>query len=115
MSDPISQALFEHARAVIPGGVNSPARAFRAVGGDPVFIQQAHGARIMGADGTEYVDYVGSWGPTILGHAHPTVLRAVQETATRGLSFGAPTRLEIDLAEKLLALYPSMARVRCVS
>lgn len=115
MADPISQALFEHARAVIPGGVNSPARAFRAVGGDPVFIQQAHGARIMGADGTEFVDYVGSWGPAILGHAHPTVIRAVQETATRGLSFGAPTRLEVDLAEKLLSLYPSMAKVRCVS
>jgi len=115
MADPVSKNLFEQARALIPGGVNSPARAFRAVGGDPVFIQQAHGARIMGADGTEYTDYVGSWGPAILGHAHPTVIRAVQETAVRGLSFGAPTRLEVELAEKLISLYPSMDKVRCVS
>ncbi len=115
MSDRISSELFARARGVIPGGVNSPARAFRAVGTDPVFIQQAHGARILGADGTEYIDYVLSWGPAILGHAHPAVIRVVQETATRGLSFGAPTELEVRFAEKLLALYPSMARVRCVS
>jgi glutamate-1-semialdehyde 2,1-aminomutase len=115
MSDPISQGLFEHARAIIPGGVNSPARAFRAVGGDPVFFQQAHGSRIMGVDGTEYIDYVGSWGPAILGHAHPTVVRAVQEAAVRGLSFGAPTRIEVEFAEKILSLYPSMGKVRCVS
>ena len=115
MADTVSKNLFEQARALIPGGVNSPARAFRAVGGDPVFVQQAHGAKMMGADGTEYTDYVGSWGPMILGHAHPTVIRAVQETAVRGLSFGAPTRLEVQLAEKLIALYPSMDKVRCVS
>jgi glutamate-1-semialdehyde 2,1-aminomutase len=115
MADSTSKRLFERARAIIPGGVNSPARAFRAVGADPVFIQQAHGARVMGADGTEYVDYVGSWGPAILGHAHPTVVRAVQETAALGLSFGAPTELEVAFADKLLSLYPSMKKVRCVS
>ena len=115
MADTVSRGLFERARAVIPGGVNSPARAFRAVGGDPVFIEQAHGSRIMAADGAEYIDYVGSWGPAILGHAHPTVLRAVQETALRGLSFGTPTRLEVEFAEKILSLYPSMGKVRCVS
>jgi len=115
MSDRISSELFERARRVIPGGVNSPARAFRAVGTDPVFIQQAHGARVVGADGTEYIDYVLSWGPAILGHAHPACIQAVQEAATRGLSFGAPTELEVVFAEKLLQRYPSMARVRCVS
>jgi glutamate-1-semialdehyde 2,1-aminomutase len=115
MSDRISSELFERARRVIPGGVNSPARAFRAVGTDPVFIQRAHGARIVGADGTEYIDYVLSWGPAILGHAHPECVRAVQEAASRGLSFGAPTELEVLFAEKILQRYPSMARVRCVS
>lgn len=115
MVDAASKTLFERARKSIPGGVNSPARAFRAVGGEPVFIQQAHGAKIMGADGTEYIDYVGSWGPAILGHAHPTVVRAVQETATRGLTFGAPTSLEVVFAETLLKLYPSMQMVRLVS
>ncbi len=115
MSDRISSELFERARRVIPGGVNSPARAFRAVGTAPVFIQQAHGARVVGADGTEYIDYVLSWGPAILGHAHPACIQAVQEAATRGLSFGAPTELEVVFAEKLLQRYPSMARVRCVS
>ena len=115
MTDRISHDLFDRACKVIPGGVNSPARAFRAVGSEPVFIQQAHGARIVGVDGTEYTDYVLSWGPAILGHAHPAVVRAVQEAATRGLSFGAPTEAEVLFAEKLLALYPSMAKVRCVS
>jgi glutamate-1-semialdehyde 2,1-aminomutase len=115
MPDNISRELFARAKASIPGGVNSPARAFRAVGADPVFIQQAHGARLLGADGTEYIDYVGSWGPAILGHAHPTVVRAVQEAATRGLSFGAPTEGETRFAEKLRAMYPSIEKVRCVS
>ena len=115
MPDNISRELFVRAKASIPGGVNSPARAFRAVGADPVFIQQAHGARILGADGTEYIDYVGSWGPAILGHAHPTVVRAVQEAAARGLSFGAPTEGETRFAEKLRAMYPSIEKVRCVS
>jgi glutamate-1-semialdehyde 2,1-aminomutase len=113
--DTVSKQLFERARMSIPGGVNSPARAFRAVGGNPIFIQQAHGARVLGADGTEYMDYVGSWGPAIIGHAHPTVIRAVQEAATRGLSFGAPTKSEVVFAEQIRVRYPSIDRVRCVN
>lgn len=113
--DTVSKELFERARMSIPGGVNSPARAFRAVGGNPIFIQQAHGAHVLGADGTEYMDYVGSWGPAIIGHAHPTVIRAVQEAATRGLSFGAPTKSEVIFAEQIRVRYPSIDRVRCVN
>ncbi|MDC0741806.1 glutamate-1-semialdehyde 2,1-aminomutase [Polyangium mundeleinium] len=115
MSDTISQALFERARAVIPGGVNSPVRAFRAVGGNPVFIARAKGARVFGEDGSEYVDYVGSWGPALLGHAHPDVIRAVQEAAEGGLSFGAPTSREVRFAEAVRALYPGIEKLRCVS
>jgi glutamate-1-semialdehyde 2,1-aminomutase len=115
MSDRISQALFERARAVIPGGVNSPVRAFRAVGGNPVFIARAEGARVFGADGTAYVDYVGSWGPALLGHAHPDVVRAVQEAAATGLSFGAPTEREVRFAEAVHSMYPSIAKLRCTS
>ncbi|MDI1429258.1 glutamate-1-semialdehyde 2,1-aminomutase [Polyangium sorediatum] len=115
MSDTISQALFERARAVIPGGVNSPVRAFRAVGGNPVFIARAKGARVFGEDGSEYVDYVGSWGPALLGHAHPDVIRAVQEAAESGLSFGAPTSREVRFAEAVRALYPGIEKLRCVS
>jgi glutamate-1-semialdehyde 2,1-aminomutase len=115
MSDPQSRALFERALAVIPGGVNSPVRAFRAVGGEPVFIARAEGARVYGEDGRGYVDYVGSWGPAILGHAHPDVIRAVQEAAARGLSFGAPTAGEVRFAEAVRGLYPSIAKLRCVS
>ncbi len=111
----MSRALFERALRSIPGGVNSPVRAFRAVGGEPVFIQRAEGARLYGADGAEYLDCIGSWGPMILGHAHPDVVRAVQDAATRGLSYGAPTELEIRFAEKLQELYPSLEMVRCVS
>jgi len=113
--DTVSKELFERARMSIPGGVNSPVRAFRAVGGIPIFIQQAHGSRILGADGTEYIDYVCTWGPSIVGHAHPTVVRAVQEAATRGLSFGAPTKAEVVFAEQVRVRYPSIDRVRCVS
>lgn len=115
MSDPQSRALFERARAVIPGGVNSPVRAFRAVGGEPIFIQRASGARIFGADGRAYIDYVGSWGPAILGHAEPSVIRAVQQAAEGGLSFGAPTAREVDFAEAVKKLYPSIGKMRCVS
>jgi glutamate-1-semialdehyde 2,1-aminomutase len=115
MSDPQSKALFERARAVIPGGVNSPVRAFRAVGGEPIFISRASGARVYGEDGREYIDYIGSWGPAILGHAHPDVVRAVQEAAAGGLSFGAPTAREVRFAEKVRELYPSIAKLRCVS
>ncbi len=113
--DTVSKELFERARMSIPGGVNSPARAFRAVGGNPIFIQQAHGARLLGADGTEYLDYVNTWGPSIVGHAHPTVVRAVQEAATRGLSFGAPTKSEVIFAEQIRVRYPSIDKVRCVN
>ena len=115
MSDPISRSLFERAARVIPGGVNSPVRAFRAVGGTPVFVSRAEGAYLFGADGRRYVDYVGSWGPMILGHAHPAVVEAVRDAATRGTSYGAPTELEVRYAEKILALYPSMDMVRAVS
>jgi glutamate-1-semialdehyde 2,1-aminomutase len=115
MSDPQSKALFERARALIPGGVNSPVRAFRAVGGEPVFIARAEGAHIYGEDGREYLDYVGSWGPAILGHAYPDVIRAVQEAAAKGLSFGAPTAGEVRFAEAVRRLYPSIAKLRCVS
>src|SRR5690349_2964406 len=86
-----SRALFERSRRLIPGGVNSPVRAFGAVGGVPVFMREGRGARVVDEDGREYVDYVGSWGPLILGHAHPEVVQAVATTAQRGLSFGAPT------------------------
>jgi glutamate-1-semialdehyde 2,1-aminomutase len=113
--DTVSKELFERARMSIPGGVNSPARAFRAVGGNPIFIQQAHGARLLGVDGTEYLDYVNTWGPSIVGHAHPTVVRAVQEAATRGLSFGAPTKSEVIFAEQIRVRYPSIDKVRCVN
>ena len=115
MADPMSNALFERAEKAIVGGVNSPVRAFRAVGGGPVFIARARGAKVYGADGTEYIDYVGSWGPAILGHAQPDVVKAVQRATEHGLSFGAPTELEVRFAEKLKALYPSIAKLRCVS
>ena len=115
MSDPKSKELFERAARVIPGGVNSPVRAFRAVGGTPVFVARAAGASLFGADGTEYTDYVGSWGPMLLGHAHPAVVGAITEAAARGTSYGAPTELEVRFAEALIALYPSMEMVRAVS
>ena len=110
-----SQDLFGRARHVIPGGVNSPVRAFRAVGGEPLFIARAAGARIWDVDGHEYIDYVGSWGPMILGHAHPEVLTAVYEAAARGTSFGAPTETEVHFAEVIHQAVPSMEMVRCVS
>jgi glutamate-1-semialdehyde 2,1-aminomutase len=115
VSDPVSTSLFERAEKVIPGGVNSPVRAFRAVGGHPVFIARAKGSKLFGADGAAYVDYVGSWGPAILGHAHPAVVAAVQRAAEGGLSFGAPTELEVRFAEKVKSLYPSIDKLRCVS
>jgi glutamate-1-semialdehyde 2,1-aminomutase len=115
MSDPLSQSLFERASRVLPGGVNSPVRAFRAVGGTPVFVASASGAWLTGADGKKYVDYIGSWGPMILGHAHPDVVRAVQEAATRGSSYGAPTAGEVDLAEHIVRLMPSIEMLRMTS
>jgi glutamate-1-semialdehyde 2,1-aminomutase len=107
--------LFERAQRVIPGGVNSPVRAFRAVGGTPRFIARGEGAYIYDAEGRRYVDYIGSWGPMILGHGHPAVVEAVQQAVREGLSFGAPTEREIELAEAILALVPSMDQVRLVS
>jgi glutamate-1-semialdehyde 2,1-aminomutase len=107
--------LFARAQRTIPGGVNSPVRAFRAVGGTPRFFTRGEGAYVWDADGKRYIDYVGSWGPAILGHAHPAVVRAVQETAAHGLSFGAPTELEIELAEALVRRLPSLEMVRLVS
>ena len=107
--------LFERAKAVIPGGVNSPVRAFNAVGGTPRFVQRAQGAYFWDANDQQFVDYIGSWGPMILGHGHPEVLAAVQEAALDGFSFGAPTEREVTLAEKLIALLPSMEMVRLVS
>jgi glutamate-1-semialdehyde 2,1-aminomutase len=115
MSDAASRDLFARAARVIPGGVNSPVRAFRAVGGTPVFIARAEGAFVYGADDRKYVDYVGSWGPMILGHAHPAVVEAICAAASRGTSYGAPTELEIRFAEKICALYPSIEMVRAVS
>src|SRR5450631_1923593 len=110
-----SRALFERSQEVIPGGVNSPVRAFRAVGGTPVFFREGRGARLVDEDGREYIDYVGSWGPLIVGHAHPEVLAAVAAAAARGLSFGAPTAVELEMAELLTASLPSMEQVRLVS
>ncbi|MGO3891095.1 MAG: glutamate-1-semialdehyde 2,1-aminomutase [Paenalcaligenes sp.] len=107
--------LFERACRHIPGGVNSPVRAFGSVGGTPRFIQRAEGPWVWDAEGTQYIDYVGSWGPAILGHAHPEVIKAVQESATRGLSFGAPTAGEVELADLICQLLPSIEKVRLVS
>ena len=107
--------LFEDARQVIAGGVNSPVRAFAGVGGEPVFIASAKGAWLVAEDGRRYIDYVGSWGPMILGHTHPAVIDAVVSTAQRGLSFGAPCVLETQIAEKICALMPSIERLRMVS
>jgi len=110
-----SQDLFIAAKAHIPGGVNSPVRSFRGVGGDPLFIERASGPYLFDADGRRYLDYVGSWGPMILGHAHPAVIQAVQEAVGHGLSFGAPTEIETRMAERVCELVPSMDLVRMVS
>ena len=107
--------LFERACRSIPGGVNSPVRAFRSVGGTPRFIKRAQGPYVWDAEDKQYIDYVGSWGPAILGHSHPEVVRAVQDAAVHGLSFGAPTEAEIELAETLIARLPSLEQVRLVS
>ncbi len=110
-----NEQLFERAQKSIPGGVNSPVRAFRSVGGTPRFIARAEGPYFWDADGKRYIDYIGSWGPMILGHGHPEVVRAVQEAAARGLSYGAPTEAEVEMAEELLKLVPSMEQLRLVS
>jgi len=111
----MNDVLFERAKIVIPGGVNSPVRAFRAVGGTPRFVQRAQGAYFWDADGKRYIDYIGSWGPMILGHGHPAVLDAVQKAALDGFSFGAPTEREVELAEAIIARVPSLEMVRLVS
>ena len=116
-SAPVSrnEVLFERARKIIPGGVNSPVRAFKAVGGTPRFVQRAQGAYFWDADGNRYIDYIGSWGPMILGHGHPAVLDAVQKALLEGFSYGAPTEREVELAEEIIRLVPSTEMVRLVS
>ncbi len=110
-----SQELFARAQRVIPGGVNSPVRAFKAVGGTPLFVRKAEGSRLWDADGKQYVDYLGSWGPLILGHAYPPVLEAITQAAQRGTSYGAPCVAEIELAERVVRAVPSIEKVRFVS
>src|SRR4051812_9057538 len=115
MEAPVSAELFERAQRVTPGGVNSPVRAFRAVGGTPRFMVSGSGPWLTDADGRRYVDLVSSWGPMILGHAHPAVVEAVTATAARGLSFGAPTEGELELAEEIIERMPPVAKVRLVN
>jgi glutamate-1-semialdehyde 2,1-aminomutase len=110
-----NQQLFDLSQKLIPGGVNSPVRAFRSVGGTPIFFKKGLGSRLWDADGKEYIDYINSWGPMILGHAHPEVVAAVQQAAANSLSFGAPTGLELEMAELINKLVPSMEQVRLVS
>lgn len=110
-----SKAWFDRAQKVIVGGVNSPVRAFRAVGGEPPFIRKASGSRIVDEDGREHIDYVGTWGPAIVGHAHPAVVEAVQARIADGLSFGAPTAIEVELAEAIQGFFPSLELMRCVN
>ena len=108
-------SLYQEACKYIPGVVNSPVRAFRSVGGEPIFFKKASGSHLIAADGRSFIDYVGSWGPMILGHAHPKVIAAVQAVAADGLSFGAPTELETALARRVIELMPSIELVRFVS
>lgn len=111
----MSHKLFLEAQEYIPGGVNSPVRAWRAIGGDPLFIQRGRGCRVVDADGREYIDYVGSWGPLIVGHAHPQIVRSLEEVIKRGTSFGAPTAREIELAKVIIEAIPSVEKVRLTS
>src|SRR5215471_16924217 len=111
----ISRQLHARAARVIPGGVNSPVRAFKSVGGEPPYIVRGEGSRIWDADGNEYIDYVGSWGPLILGHAFPSVVEAVEKANRNGASFGASTPIEAELAEEVIAAFPAMDKVRFVS
>src|SRR5262245_60367238 len=110
-----SQTLFQEAQKIIPGGVNSPVRAFKGVGGTPLFIKSARGAYLTDVDGNHYIDYVGSWGPMILGHAHPQVVKVIVKTVKNGTSFGAPTELEVKLAEEVCRAFPSIEKVRFVN
>src|SRR5690606_7576322 len=115
MSDPVSRELFEKAKHWMPGGVSSPVRAFKAVGGTPVFVERAEGPYLYGADGARYVDYVGSWGPAILGHAQADVVKAVQDGAARGASCGRPAAQEADLAGPVGSFFPSIEMLRFAS
>ncbi|KJR40279.1 glutamate-1-semialdehyde-2,1-aminomutase [Candidatus Magnetoovum chiemensis] len=115
MNNKTSEELYKRACAVIPGGVNSPVRAFKAVGGLPIFISRGYGSKIYDVDGNEYIDYVLSWGPLILGHAHPAIVESIKNAAELGTSYGAPTEQEIELAELILKAYPSMDKVRLVN
>ena len=110
-----SQSLFEEAQKTIPGGVNSPVRAFKSVGGTPLFIERAKGAYLYDVDGNKYIDYVGSWGPMIAGHAHPEVIEAVKKASENGLSFGAPTEIEVTISQKICEILPSIEMLRMVS
>src|SRR5579871_877871 len=110
-----SEELFRLAQEIIPGGVNSPVRAYRSVGGNPPFIAQGQGSRLFDVDGNEYIDYVGSWGPLLLGHRHPEIIAALDEALEIGTSFGAPTAAEIDLAEEICYAVPSIEMVRLVN
>src|ERR1700739_3360148 len=112
---PHSQGIFRRATDVLVGGVNSPVRAFRAVGGDPIIVDHAAGARLWDADGNEYIDYVCSWGALILRHAHPKVVQAIADQARRGTSYGMPTELEVDLASRIRKALPSCEKVRFAS
>jgi len=115
MNQQKSSTLFAEAKKIIPGGVNSPVRAFKSVGRDPLFIERAKGSRIYDVDGNAYIDYVGSWGPMILGHCHPKVVEAIRAAAEKGASFGAPTPTEIELAQMVTEAYPNIEKVRMVS
>src|SRR5512136_622160 len=115
MNQSKSRALFARAQQSIPGGVNSPVRAFRGVGGTPPFIVRGQGSHIWDADGNEYIDYVGSWGPLLLGHCHPEIVAAVEEAVAAGTSFGAPTEREVEMAEAIIDAVPSIEMVRLVN
>ena len=110
-----TSSLMERASRVIPGGVNSPVRAFKGVGGEPIFMKSGHGAYMVDVEGREYIDYIGSWGPLIVGHAHPAVISAVTEAIARGVGFGAPTPVEIELAEKVIEFIPAIEMIRFVN
>ena len=110
-----SRQLFKEAQNLIPGGVNSPVRAFKGVGGEPVFFKQGRGAYLIDVDDKSYIDYVGSWGPLILGHCHKSVIAAVTEVLHSGMSFGAPTELEVQLAQKIISLMPNIEKIRMVN
>ena len=115
MNTSTSERLYDRATRVLPGGVDSPVRAFRAVGGKPLFVERGQGPYVWDADGNQYIDYVGSWGPLIAGHAHPAVVAALQAAAARGTSYGMPSRLEIELAEMVSAAVPSVEMLRFVN